>query len=94
MTDLIGRTLGKYQIVVRVGRGGMARVYKAYQASLDRYVALKVLHTHLAEESDFVQSARSAFPPHCVTPASCKFSIMTSKTIITTSSWSLSKVRR
>jgi WD40 repeat protein/serine/threonine protein kinase len=55
MSDLIGRTLGKYQIVVRVGRGGMARVYKAYQASLDRYVALKVLHGHLAEEDDFIQ---------------------------------------
>ncbi|UCG25867.1 MAG: serine/threonine-protein kinase PknK, partial [Chloroflexota bacterium] len=55
MTDLIGKTLGKYQIVVRVGRGGMARVYKAYQASLDRYVALKVLHTHLAEEANFVE---------------------------------------
>ncbi len=55
MTDLIGKTLGKYQIVVRVGRGGMARVYKAYQASLDRYVAIKVLHTHLAEEGDFVK---------------------------------------
>ena len=55
MTDLIGKTLGKYQIVVRVGRGGMARVYKAYQASLDRYVALKVLHSHLAEETDFVE---------------------------------------
>ncbi|MGD2079202.1 MAG: serine/threonine-protein kinase, partial [Chloroflexota bacterium] len=55
MTDLIGRTLGRYQIVVRVGVGGMARVYKAYQANLDRYVALKVLHSHLAEETDFVQ---------------------------------------
>ena len=33
----------------------MARVYKAYQASLDRYVALKVLHGHLAEEDDFIQ---------------------------------------
>ncbi|MGD8807579.1 MAG: protein kinase, partial [Chloroflexota bacterium] len=55
MTDLIGRTLGKYQIVVRVGVGGMARVYKAYQANLDRYVALKVLHSHLAEETDFVE---------------------------------------
>jgi len=55
MSDLIGKTLGKYQIVIRVGRGGMARVYKAYQASLDRYVALKVLHSHLAEEEDFVK---------------------------------------
>ena len=36
MTDLIGRTLGRYQIVVRVGVGGMARVYKAYQANLQR----------------------------------------------------------
>jgi len=55
MTDLIGKTLGKYQIVVRVGRGGMARVYKAYQESLDRHVAIKVLHGHLAGEEDFVK---------------------------------------
>jgi len=54
MTDLIGSMLGKYQIVARVGRGGMARVYKAYQASLDRHVAVKVLHGHLAEDPDFV----------------------------------------
>lgn len=32
----------------------MARVYKAYQASLDRHVALKVLHSHLAEDPNFV----------------------------------------
>lgn len=55
MTDLIGKILDKYQIVVRVGVGGMARVYKAYQANLDRYVAVKVLHSHLAEEPDFVE---------------------------------------
>ena len=54
MSDLIGKTLGKYQIIVRLGRGGMARVYKAYQPGLDRYVAVKVLHHHLAEESCFV----------------------------------------
>ncbi|MGD2050284.1 MAG: protein kinase, partial [Chloroflexota bacterium] len=54
MTDLIGKNLGRYQIISRVGRGGMARVYKAYQASLDRLVALKVLHSHLAEDPDFV----------------------------------------
>ena len=54
MNDLIGRTLGKYRIVARLGRGGMAEVYKAYQPGLDRYVAIKVLHGHLAEESDFI----------------------------------------
>lgn len=54
MTDLIGSMLGKYQLVARVGRGGMARVYKAYQASLDRHVAVKILHGHLAEDPDFI----------------------------------------
>jgi WD40 repeat protein/serine/threonine protein kinase len=33
----------------------MARVYKAYQSSLDRYVAIKVLHSHLAGDKDFVE---------------------------------------
>lgn len=32
----------------------MARVYKAYQANLDRFVALKVLHAYLAEEDEFI----------------------------------------
>ena len=54
MPDLVGQTLGKYQLVDRLGRGGMADVYKAYQPGLDRYVAIKVLHPHLAEEPNFV----------------------------------------
>ena len=41
--ELIGKTLGQYRIVERIGQGGMATVYKAYQANLDRFVALKVL---------------------------------------------------
>jgi serine/threonine protein kinase len=54
MADLTGTTLGKYQIVERRGRGGMATVYKAYHPRLARYVAVKVLHSHLAEGQDFL----------------------------------------
>jgi tRNA A-37 threonylcarbamoyl transferase component Bud32 len=54
MADLVGKTLGKYRVIERLGRGGMAEVYKAYHAGLDRYVAVKVMHSHLAEEEDFL----------------------------------------
>ncbi len=54
MPDLVGKTIGKYRIVARLGRGGMAEVYKAYQPGLDRYVALKVLHSYLADDADFI----------------------------------------
>ena len=53
MNDVIGKTIGRYQIVEHLGRGGMAEVYKAYQASLDRYVAVKLMHTFLAEDPEF-----------------------------------------
>ena len=42
-----GTQLGPYQIVEEVGRGGMASVYRAYQASVDRYVAIKVIDADL-----------------------------------------------
>jgi hypothetical protein len=51
--DLGGKTLGKYELRERIGRGGMAEVYKAYHASLDRFVALKVLHPFLGEDPQF-----------------------------------------
>jgi serine/threonine protein kinase/tetratricopeptide (TPR) repeat protein len=54
MLDVVGRTLGKYHIVDHLGRGGMAEVYKAYQPNLDRYVAVKLMHPHLAAEADFI----------------------------------------
>ncbi len=54
MPDLIGQTIGKYRVVARLGQGGMAEVYKAYQPGLDRYVAVKVLHSHLAGDPDFI----------------------------------------
>ncbi len=52
--SLIGKTIGKYQIVELLGRGGMAEVYKAYQPSLDRYVAIKLMHSFLADDADFL----------------------------------------
>lgn len=47
------RKIGKFDIVERLGRGGMAEVYRAYHASLDRYVAIKVLHAFLADDPEF-----------------------------------------
>lgn len=41
--DLAGQMLGPYRIIQEIGHGGMATVYKAYEATLDRYVAIKVL---------------------------------------------------
>jgi tRNA A-37 threonylcarbamoyl transferase component Bud32 len=51
---MIGRTIGKYRIVAHLGRGGMAEVYKAYQPNLDRYVAVKMMHTFLSDEKEFL----------------------------------------
>jgi tRNA A-37 threonylcarbamoyl transferase component Bud32 len=53
--NLVGTTLGQFQIVEELGRGGMATVYKAYQASLQRHVALKVLAPALAQDMDVVK---------------------------------------
>jgi serine/threonine protein kinase len=54
---LIDETLGKYKVVEHLGQGAMAEVYKAYQPSLDRHVAIKVLHSFLANEKDFLSRA-------------------------------------
>ena len=52
---LIGKSLGQFRIVERIGAGGMATVFKAYQTNLDRYVAIKVLPSHYAREETFVK---------------------------------------
>jgi serine/threonine protein kinase len=54
MEDLTGKQLGPYKIIERVGKGGMGAVYKARPPRLDRYVALKVLPLHLANDPVFV----------------------------------------
>jgi predicted Ser/Thr protein kinase len=58
MDDLTGKQLGTYQIVEELGRGGMAVVYRAYQPSLNRYVAIKVLPPQLSFDDGFVQRFR------------------------------------
>ena len=51
---LIGKTLGKYEVLEHIGHGGMSEVYKGQHAQLDRMVAVKVLHPFLAGEEGFV----------------------------------------
>jgi len=53
MTFNIGENVGPYRITEQLGQGGMATVYKAYHAALDRYVALKVLHPAFSEDKTF-----------------------------------------
>src|SRR5262249_839547 len=53
-----GAAFGVYRIIEQLGRGGMATVYKAYEAELDRYVALKVLPTEFLHDSDFAHRFR------------------------------------
>jgi len=50
-----GQMLGPYRIIAQVGQGGMATVYKAYQSSMDRNVAVKVLPSQLAESKEFTK---------------------------------------
>src|SRR6266540_1302180 len=53
MGDLAGHNLGPYRLLDQLGAGGMATVYKAYHAAMDRYVAIKVLPQHLARDPNF-----------------------------------------
>jgi predicted Ser/Thr protein kinase len=55
MFDLIGKTIGPYRVIEQVGVGGMATVYKAYQPSMDRYVAIKILPHYLSQDPEFVK---------------------------------------
>ncbi len=54
-TDFIGQTFGSYKLVELIGRGGMASVYRGYQESIDRSVAVKVLPPEFLHDPNFSQ---------------------------------------
>jgi predicted Ser/Thr protein kinase len=50
-----GQNLGPYRLIEQIGEGGMASVYKAYQPSMERYVAVKILPPHFADDPQFAE---------------------------------------
>ncbi len=55
MSDLTGEVIdGRYQLTRIVASGGMATIYAALDLRLDRQVAVKVMHPHLAQDEQFV----------------------------------------
>ncbi|MCU1235797.1 MAG: serine/threonine protein kinase [Candidatus Solibacter sp.] len=61
---MIGRTISHYQVIEKLGAGGMGEIYKAQDARLNRMVAIKVLTNASAGDSDrrrrFIQEAQAA----------------------------------
>lgn len=56
--DLTGKTLGEFQILRRIGKGGMAEVYLADQTTLQRQVAIKVLRPEFLADATYVKRFR------------------------------------
>lgn len=51
----LGQTLGPYQVLEKIGQGGMAEVYKGFHPALQRYVAIKLLGQFLQTDASFAQ---------------------------------------
>jgi serine/threonine protein kinase/tetratricopeptide (TPR) repeat protein len=64
VADLVGQTLGRYEIVDLIGAGGMGEVYRARDPRLGRDVAIKVIHSSLSQNptrlARFEQEARAS----------------------------------
>ncbi len=56
MSDLTGELIdGRYQLLRQVANGGMASIYEGLDTRLDRKVAVKIMHPHLAQDEQFVE---------------------------------------
>jgi len=56
MSDLSGELIdGRYQLERQIATGGMASIYEAMDTRLDRKVAVKIMHPHLAQDEAFVE---------------------------------------
>jgi serine/threonine-protein kinase len=56
MSDLTGHLIdGRYQLLKQMGSGGMATIYESIDTRLDRRVAVKIMHAHLAQDEQFVE---------------------------------------
>jgi len=51
----VGQTIGPYKLEQQLGRGGMATVFRAFQSSVKRHVAIKVMAPEIANEPGFVE---------------------------------------
>ena len=71
--NLEGKVIGsRYEILEKIGMGGMATVYKAKDNILKRYVAIKILRDEFTTDEEFIkrfnteaQSAASLTHPYC-----------------------------
>lgn len=54
MTDMLSRTIGRYQIGELIGEGAMAKVYRAYDPQMNRRVAMKVLKENFCQDEEYV----------------------------------------
>jgi len=55
MADLNGQQVGQYTILSKLGEGGMASVYRARQASVNRDVAIKIIRSKLAQTPEYMR---------------------------------------
>ena len=64
MSLTAGTRLGRYEIRTQIGAGGMGEVYLAQDSQLDRTIALKILHSEIASDTQrmrrFIQEAKAA----------------------------------